>query len=505
MAGFSCTHLIKIRAEANEYYTVGSADHFRHWHDFARHNLYGIEINDEIARVAKMNMILHDDGHTNVIGADALNDLEKIRRETENNGFSEGHFDLVLTNPPFGASFTLAERPYIATYDLGNVTDMKERKKPRNNQKTEILFIERVCQFLKPNIGRAAIVLPDSVLTNLTLQYVRNYLLKHFQILAIISFPHTAFTHYGAGVKSSILFLRKRAINEIPDDNESIFMAMPVYIGYDATGRKTQNNLPKIVQHYRSYVKDAITFLNLNSNEVDKILCFALSSQMIESRLDCQFYHPKHYEIEQRIANSGYPVFRIGDPEISLNIVDGPFGSQLKVEDYQETGVPLVRVSNCRTGEILQDGELIYITEQKHAQLSRSEVLPGDVLLTKAGHILGYAAVFPKELIKGNITSHLASIRPSPNVMPEFLAIYLSSSLGKSQIYRWGNKATRPELNTDEVRQIKFPLPPLHVQQTIVEEVQLQRAEAKRLELQAEKTLTAARIGFERSLLLEEA
>ncbi len=55
-----------------------SNEHFKHWHDFAEKRLFGIEINEEITRVAKMNMILHDDGHTNVIGWDALEPIKKL-------------------------------------------------------------------------------------------------------------------------------------------------------------------------------------------------------------------------------------------------------------------------------------------------------------------------------------------------------------------------------------------------------------------------------------------
>jgi len=258
--GFLLHALDAVRAEATEYYTPGDADHFRHWHDFAQQRLYGMEINDEIARVAKMNMILHDDGHTNVVGTDSLDDLAKIRRETGNNGFAAGRFDLVLTNPPFGAQFTLTERPYIAEYDLGKTTDAKGRSKPRPNQKTEILFIERVCQFLKPRTGRAAVVMPDGILTNSSLQYVRDYLLRHFQLLAVVSLPQTAFAHYGAGVKSSVVFLRRRGVGEQPGPDEAVFMAAPELIGYDATGRKTKNDLADVVAQYRAFEKNPAPF-----------------------------------------------------------------------------------------------------------------------------------------------------------------------------------------------------------------------------------------------------
>ncbi|MFA7005399.1 MAG: restriction endonuclease subunit S, partial [Verrucomicrobiia bacterium] len=200
-----------------------------------------------------------------------------------------------------------------------------------------------------------------------------------------------------------------------------------------------------------------------------------------------------------RIRKSGFPVFKVGDAKISTNVVDGPFGTQLKVEEYQETGVPLLRVSNCRSGEVLDDDEMVYISEEKHQQLIRSEVLPGDVLLTKAGHILGYSAVFPKSLKKGNITSHLASIRPAKGVVPEFLATYLTSGIGIAQIYRWGNKATRPELNTNEVRELLVPLPSPEVQNSLVAKLKAARSAWQQKLVEADALLA----GFDGYLLAQ--
>ncbi len=206
--GFLLYALDHVRRQASEYAGDSPTEQFRYWHDFAKSRLYGIEINDEIARVAKMNMIIHDDGHSNVAAADALDRFDRLRTLTNNNGFGPKRFDLVLTNPPFGAQVTLAERPYLADFELGQQVDHSGRRKTRKNQKTEVLFIERVWEFLKPGTGRAAIVLPDGILTNASLQYVRDFLLDRFHLLAVISLPETAFSHFGTGVKASLLFLR---------------------------------------------------------------------------------------------------------------------------------------------------------------------------------------------------------------------------------------------------------------------------------------------------------
>ncbi|MBO5968419.1 MAG: restriction endonuclease subunit M [Clostridia bacterium] len=256
--GFLLHAMDYIREEAKEYYPDEPEAIFKHWHDFAAKHLYGIEINDEIARVAKMNMIVHDDGHTNVISHDALESIEKMY--DHNRGFGENRFDLILTNPPFGSTINLAEKPYLSTFELGNSVDAKGRKKPRKNQSSEVLFIERIWQFLKPGTGKAAIVLPDGILTNSSMQYVRDFILEKFQLLAVVSLPQCAFAHFGAGVKASVVFVRKRRANEKPNGEEVIFMAAPELIGYDATGRKTESQLDEIVAKYEEFQNDATPF-----------------------------------------------------------------------------------------------------------------------------------------------------------------------------------------------------------------------------------------------------
>jgi type I restriction enzyme M protein len=279
--GFLLYALDHIRHEANRLYPNHETDprehteHFRYWHDFAKNNLYGLEINDEIARVAKMNMIIHDDGHTNVLGKDALEPISEIN--AKNLRFNPNRFSLVLTNPPFGSMIKQTERPYLVEFELSryvskpttgrepgeDTRDFKSGKKAikqRTSVKTEILFCERVWQFLKSGTGRAAVVLPDGILTNSSLQPIRDWLIDRFQILAVVSLPQFAFSHYGVGVKASIVFLRKRADAERASDDEAIFMAAPARIGYDATGRKTPNDLPEVARQYRAFKENPEPF-----------------------------------------------------------------------------------------------------------------------------------------------------------------------------------------------------------------------------------------------------
>ncbi|MCK9397012.1 MAG: N-6 DNA methylase [Methylobacter sp.] len=211
--GFLLHALEKVRREADEFYEPDSKEHWQHWHDFAEKRLYGIEINEQISRAAKMNMIIHDDGHTNVISADGLLKDGKLQELSKNNGFKYGRFDFIITNPPFGSAVKLTEKAYLDTYTFGqrdtSWLDLKNSGvKNRDTQSTEVLFIEQCHQFLTAG-GYLAIVIPDGVLTNSSLQYVRDQIEDWYRIVAVVSLPQTAFTATGAGVKSSVLFLRK--------------------------------------------------------------------------------------------------------------------------------------------------------------------------------------------------------------------------------------------------------------------------------------------------------
>ncbi|MHB1564478.1 MAG: N-6 DNA methylase [Leptospirillum sp.] len=218
--GFLLHALDKVRKQADNFFPgedgkdgkKETARHKDYWHRFAEHNLYGIEINEQIARTAKMNMIIHDDGHTNVISADGLVPADEVREKTKNQGFKYDIFDFIITNPPFGSMVKQTEKAYMNQYRLAtrdvDWLNPKSKAAERPGQDTEVLFIEQCWNYLTEG-GYLAIVIPDGILTNSSLQYVRDEIEDLYRIIAIVSLPGTAFANTGAGVKSSVLFLKK--------------------------------------------------------------------------------------------------------------------------------------------------------------------------------------------------------------------------------------------------------------------------------------------------------
>lgn len=262
--GFLLYALDKVREQASEFYDEETIEHFRHWHDFAEKNLFGIEINEQIARTAKMNMIIHDDGHTNVIAADGLLSDTEMQAKSKNKEFEFGTFDFIITNPPFGSSIKQTEKAYMHQYNLAFKeidwlnTSSGSKARVRDSQSTEVLFIEQCHKFLIEH-GYLAIVIPDGILTNSSLQYVRDNIEEMYRIVAVVSMPQTAFTATGAGVKSSVLFLRKH-IQKLSERISNKKNQLKEQI-------KTDNNFLKTVEQWEKEKNNAIKELEKTAKE----------------------------------------------------------------------------------------------------------------------------------------------------------------------------------------------------------------------------------------------
>lgn len=195
-------------------------------------HIYGSDANDRMARTSKMNMIMHGDGHG---GVHHWNGFLNI------NGIFEGRFNIILTNPPFGASVEPTDvveipdgkeweeskkryaREWGSTYTdavarveaakgkpIAELFELPKRGgdgKKLGKIKTEILFIERCLSLLKPG-GQLGIVLPEGVFNNPSLAFVREFCEDRAFIRAVISLPQETFFSSGASVKASLLFLR---------------------------------------------------------------------------------------------------------------------------------------------------------------------------------------------------------------------------------------------------------------------------------------------------------
>ena len=207
--------------------------------DLSRNCIFGTDANPRMARTAKMNMIMHGDGHSGVHHHDGLLNV---------NGIFENRFDVILTNPPFGSrvekslKITLADKETnedkIAEYEKKYGKEVYRKAMSQVNDNigksvlslydsgklsglTEVLFIERCLRLLKPG-GRLGIVLPEGVLNNPQLQSVRELFEGMAKIILITSIPQDVFMASGATVKPSLMFFKKFTTEEVVQYEQAI-------------------------------------------------------------------------------------------------------------------------------------------------------------------------------------------------------------------------------------------------------------------------------------------
>ena len=229
-------------------------------------NFFGFDISPTLVKATKMNMVMNNDGSGNIFQGNSLlpphlwdaqmrEKLAKalgIHKHAIRNERTIEFFDVIFTNPPFGSKIPVDDRNTLEQYQLGYVW-RNEQQKVDPESKWEItsnfqtsappeqLFVERCLQFLKPG-GRMAIILPDSILSNPGLGYIRDWLIKETRIIASIDLHADTFQPRN-GTQTSLLILEKKSREQrMKEEHEgkihpyNIFMAMVDKIGHDKRG-----------------------------------------------------------------------------------------------------------------------------------------------------------------------------------------------------------------------------------------------------------------------------
>lgn len=183
--------------------------------------VWGFDNSTNAVQVAKLNMILNGDGKTNIIGQDSL---EHVKDYLD-------RFDVITCNPPFGSKILEKRSSILKLFDFGFEWETAEGRltktdKLLDKQETGILFFE-LCVKICRSQGRIAIILPNGYLGNKSHKFrvVREWILRHTRIAAIISLPRFTFKSSGADVSASVLYLEKREepLLNLEDDEEYMF------------------------------------------------------------------------------------------------------------------------------------------------------------------------------------------------------------------------------------------------------------------------------------------
>jgi type I restriction enzyme M protein len=458
---------------------------------YVKNNLFGIEINSMIARMAKMRMILEGDGYSNIVTSDSLANWDDVNHDiSKTNGQLRDYqyyFDVVMTNPPFGTQGKISNETLLQEYKLGSKQQDQEGKKNKTSgQVPDILFIERSLNFLKEG-GKLAIVLPNGDLENSSLDYVREFIKDKTDILAVIKLPTDTFIPFGTGVKTSILFLQKKGGNIKTVDK--VFFGLIEKIGYEGNKNgtivyKKDSNGNKIKDsHGNNIIDEDLTdlinaykqFLTGTFKDTDNF--FAIDRKEIKTRFDLEYYKPSSRDMEKKLNKNN--AVRLGE------LVEIRKNKSIKLKQPELT-VKYIELADINTDYF----EISNFTSSKvHDLPSRAsyEIEEGDILTAVAGNAIGtnkhMSALVPK-ILSGSICTNGFRILKAKKIDPYYLLYYLKTPYFLEQVYKYRTGAAIPSISDTDLANILVFRPSLKKEKEIAklmsESIKL-REEAKRI------------------------
>ena len=472
--------------------------------ELANKSLVGIDWEQRAARTCKMNMILHGDGHAGVYQANALDQGELAAKVVERQRFypeapsvKDGSFDIVLTNPPFGARDAMPS--ILQYYELGR----------RKSQKREVLLLERQIRLLRPG-GKLCVVIPEGILSNKLDKTIRRYIFDKCVVRAVIRLPQDTFKMSGGAACTSLLI----ALKKDPDDPSlcvqgDIFFARAEHIGVTPSGKPIpENDLLAIREHYRRFAdgawdgiemehikgngvrilreepKDDDLWLEPTTNRTSLLydrLSYVIRRPKISNRFSYTYFHPAYYRIMDALKRMSGELTTLEDL-----CEEGYPTRGRKPGEESVDGIPILKVRNVTGRNLNMETEFAPDSEEVRLQCSRALVHENDILITSTGEgTIGRMDRYPFQEV-AIADGHVTVARLRSNVNVQYVIEFLRSEFGQIQMLRFVSGSTgQTELLVEHIKKLLLPIPSLDVQEEIVSNMIDARKKANMLEEEA--------------------
>ena len=418
--------------------------------------LFGIEGNDRVCQVARINMYLHGDGGSHIFQGDGLDgvplcsdDMSAERRaEVADHAVhvQPGSFDLVLSNPPFSMSYEAGNEDEYKILQQRGISGVSSKVK------SNILFLDRYHELLRPD-GEMLIVLDDTVLNGENQVETRKWLLDRFVVIGVHSLPFNTFFKAKANIKTSILHVRKKAR---PDEGQGhVFMSIANNVGHDNHCKDTpdRNNLVDILLGYFEWMRTgSLSPVTKTSHapednlECPQQIWVTPPGKIRSDRIDafphspdlarCQEEILLRHDAEELTAHYGRE-FRLA-PRISAK----------RRADLRESGA---RLKYIEIGDVTPYGLIVRHREGLIDDLpsrGQYEILPGDVLVAINISSRGTVVLVPDEYEGTICTSGFRVIRPESAEQGKLIWYSLRGEYARVQNYYLSQTASQPELKS---------------------------------------------------------
>ncbi|MBO7636873.1 MAG: N-6 DNA methylase [Paludibacteraceae bacterium] len=399
---------------------------------------FGVDANVRMARTAKMNMIMHGDGHVGVYLHDGLLDVKNV---------TKGRFDVVLINPPYGVHVDRTAKDENGNYVFGEYKVSQSA--------AELLFVERVINLLKPG-GRAGLVLPEGLFTNANLKSFRKLIEGRVLILDITAMPPTVFLASGANVKPNLLFIRK--LTEEEQKQHDLNYSMSVV-------KVSENELEAVAPLVREFMKGNRISESESIRVVDR-------GEMIDWAVAPLF-------AAQKVSfNSKYPTVRLSDlltpSEEKIQIQDDVLYNRITVR-LNGKGITL---RDCvRGAEIGTKRQFVVHT--------------GQLVVSKIDGKSGAMAIVPEEFDGAVVTPDFPVFNINTNrVHPDYLLLVICHPAVLQRIMSTTSGSTgRRRMSVPRFLAMQIALPSLSEQEVLMSGIRQLRQEQEELKRRMEENV----------------
>ena len=449
--------------------------------------LYGIEANEDLSRVARLNMYLHGDGGSKIFHAEALdkqvniepgigNEKEDGLREFKKAVVDEElRYNVVLTNPPFSMSYRSSDAGEKAILQQYKVAATKGGKLS-STEKSSILFVERYLDLLQDG-GDLLTVIDDTVLNGPSATKHREFLRKHFIIRQVISLPFNAFFKAQANIKTSILHLRKKRPGE---KQGGVFMAITNNVGHDDHKQDTphRDNLGIVASFYNQWVRgEEFEPQIINNEHPDEPLgcplqIFTVQSDQLQDRLDAFYYAPELMQLREKL--------RIAEDEGKIEVKTGKDVSIIKELKAAEVVALEGEVFEYfEIGDVTRYGSIVNSKQDAIEDLptrGRLLVRANDVIFAKNNSSRGTTVIIPESFDGALVTTGFIGIRPESTEEALLWWSVLSSEAVRKQIYYLAVSASQPEIRPIIFRnEFLLPYPADPYRESLIKDAQTVR------------------------------
>lgn len=419
--------------------------------------LYGVEANERVSRIARINMYLHGDGGSHIFHGDGLDadsqelpDMTSEQRDSVQEyreKVSKETFDIILTNPPFSMKYDAKK------LDEKRIIDQHDLTAGMSSVKSSVLFLDRYYELLKP-AGEMLIVLDDTVINGKSFEDVRKWILEKFVILGVHSLPFNAFFKANANIKTSILHLRKKT--DAKENQAHVFMSISNNIGHDNALKDTpfRNNLTEILISYLEWQRTGVFSEKIRENPVatenlEGPLQYwlvgpeSLTSERFDAFFYCPDLHNTYANIQSAAQKKKIKLLNANELKLRKKLT----GKEKEAMRKDESFYRYIEISDVtKYGLITNYVEDLFINLPTRGEY---QVHTGDVLLALNNSSRGTVVLVPKEFDNAICTSGFLVIVPRDEKEGLLLWYALRSEICRKQIYYLAQTASQPELKLD--------------------------------------------------------